>query len=155
MVLSLLILPSILNELYKVKNFKSHFFKNLSINFFQILDLSCSHITLKKLLKSFPRHIFSFQDIIKDRCGLVSHFLHMNVSNLLIKFCIDTSKSKSVVTMRISPIFSWHTLRLINFGFFPPLWPLLQTLCLLNLGRISVRMSGCALRYLYDRWRTG
>ena len=105
MVLSLLILPSILNELYKVKNFKSHFFKNLSINFFQILDLSCSHITLKKLLKSFPRHIFSFQDIIKDRCGLVSHFLHMNVSSLPYKFCIDNSKNKSVVTPRISPIF--------------------------------------------------
>ena len=35
----------------------------------------------------------------------VPHFLRINVSNLLIKFCIDTSKNKSVVALRNSPIF--------------------------------------------------
>ena len=84
MVLSLLILPSILIELYKVKNFKSHFFINLSIKFFQILDLSCSNSTLKKLLKSFPRHIFSFRDIIKDRCDLVWNRVVSRLGKFLI-----------------------------------------------------------------------
>ena len=37
----------------------------------------------------------------------VPDFLRKNISNLLIKFCIDISKNKSVVTPRISPIFFW------------------------------------------------
>ena len=52
----------------------------------------------------------------------VPHFLHMNVSNLLKKFCIDTSKNKSVVTLRSSPVFFWpnflRKLVFLNFIFF-------------------------------------
>ena len=35
------------------KNFKLHFFKNGSTDFFEILDLSCPLSTIKKLVKSF------------------------------------------------------------------------------------------------------
>ena len=72
-VLCLLILPTILTQLYKVKNFKLHFFKNLSNDFFWTVDLSCPLITSKKLLKSFSMHIFYFQDITKDRCDGVQN----------------------------------------------------------------------------------
>ena len=63
-----MILPSNLTQLYKVKKYELHFFKNLSPKFFQTLDLSCPLSTLKKLVKSFSMDIFSFQDITKDRC---------------------------------------------------------------------------------------
>ena len=63
-----LVLLSNLTQLYKVNNFKSHFFKIPSKDFFQTLDLRCPLSTLKKLLKSFCLDIFSFHDITKDRC---------------------------------------------------------------------------------------
>ena len=57
---------------------------------------------------------FTFSPIIllpsKISERTVPHFLRMNVSNLLIEFCIDISKNESVVTLRSSPIFLRHTL---------------------------------------------
>ena len=57
-----------------------HFFKNGWRDFFKILDLSCPLSHSKELIKSFPRNIFSFQDISEGRCDTfkVCHgkFLH-------------------------------------------------------------------------------
>ena len=55
-------MPSSLTQLYKVKNYKSHFFRKPWTKFFQTPDLSCPLTSSKDLVKSFSTEIFSFQD---------------------------------------------------------------------------------------------
>ena len=85
----LLILPQSLTQLYKVNNFKSHFFKNPSKDFFETLDLSCPLSTLKKLLASFCLDIFSFQDITEDRCDVKATFISIFNDSKIHTACLD------------------------------------------------------------------
>ena len=54
--------------------------------FFQTLELRCPFSTYKKLVKSFPRHTFSFQDITQVRCEV-----YVPIQLSIVTHCLTTS----------------------------------------------------------------